>query len=61
MKFTAYFKHEEYGYYEFEAKDRAEADEILEKFNREADFEKDLTRIKDNGWEQVDLEEDKKQ
>ena len=57
MKFIAYFTHEEYGYYEFEAKDKNEAEEILEKFNYEANFPDDLTSVKDNGWEQVDLDE----
>ena len=56
MKFIAYFTHEEYGYYEFEAKNLDEAEEILEKFNYEANFPDDLTYTKDNGWEQVDLD-----
>ena len=56
MKFIAYFTHEESGYYEFEAKDENEADKILEKFNYEANFPDDLTSVKDNGWEQVDLD-----
>ena len=56
MKFIAYFTHEEYGYYEFEAKNKKEAYKILDKFNCEANFPDDLTSVKDNGWEQVDLD-----
>ena len=56
MKFIAYFTHEEYGYYEFEAESKEKAEENLEKFNNEANFPDDLTHIKDNGWEQVDLD-----
>ena len=56
MKFIAYFTHEEYGYYEFEAKDMIEADHKMEDFNDEANFPEDLTSVKDNGWEQSGLD-----
>ena len=56
MKFIAYFTHEEYGYYEFEAKNKIEANLILKKFSYEANFPDDLTSVKNNGWEQVDLD-----
>ena len=55
MKFIAYFTHEEYGYYEFEAKDMEEADKKMEEFNNNANFPDDLTHTKENGWEMVDL------
>ena len=55
MKFIAYFTHEEYGYYEFEAKDIEEADKKMEEFNNNANFPDDLTHRKDTGWEMVDL------
>ena len=56
MKFIAYFIHEEYGYYEFEAKDEIEADYKMIDFNNEANFPDDLTTVKDNGWEQAGLD-----
>jgi len=55
MKFIAYFTHEEYGYYEFEAKDMEEADELMVKFQNEGNFPDDFDRVKDEGWEMVDL------
>ena len=55
MKLIAYFTHEEYGYYEFEAKDKDEADELMEKFQCEANFPDDLDSVKNDGWVIVDL------
>jgi len=60
MKFIAYFTHEEYGYYEFEAKDMNEADELMEKFQCEANFPDDFDRVKNGGWAMVDLNEEDK-
>ena len=54
-RYIVYFTHEEYGYKEFEAKDMEEANELMVKFQNEGNFPDDFDRVKDEGWEMVDL------
>ncbi len=59
MKFIQYFTKEVYGYYEFEAKDKEEADEKMEKFYTYGEFEKQL-HIRNDGWSMGDSQQGNK-
>jgi len=60
-KYTVYFSHEEFGYKEFEAKDKEEANKVVKEMEQNGNFPDDFDRVKNEGWEFVDLDEDGKE
>ena len=56
MKYIQYFTKEIYGYHEFEANNREEAEEKMDRLSTYGYLEKSL-HIKDNGWQMGDLDE----
>ena len=59
MKFIQYFTKEIYGYHEFKAKDKDEAEAMMDRFSTYANLDTELI-IKDNGWQIGDLDEEVK-
>ena len=57
-KYIVYFSHEEFGYKEFEAENDDKADKIIEDMQMNGNFPDDFDRVKDEGWEFVDLDKE---